>query len=141
MSEEKSLPRFCEVTLDSGKVKIEKLPMGKYLQVFNGMKQIPDVVDTISSLSGENLYKEIPNLLCKSWQEMIGILSIASGLPEEKFMNEIGLEEAVDIIGAVIEVNNFFGIAGKLRNLLPQYQAMAITTKAKAPGNAAGSRK
>jgi len=59
----------------------------------------------------------IPGILTKHWNDLVTLLSIASGVSEEDLKN-IDLDEATQVVVAVIEVNNFFGIGDRYLEIM-----------------------
>ena len=59
----------------------------------------------------------IPGILTKHWDDLVMMLSIASGV-EEEVLRKIDLDEATQVVVAVIEVNNFFGIGDRYLEIM-----------------------
>lgn len=116
----KSLPKVSVVQLDSGDVEVKKLPLGKYALVLQELEKLPAVLEQITSQSTDEIVQQLPAILATSWSDVVGIISIATGVSKAELEEEIGLDEAVSLVTAVIEVNNFFSVAqnlGKLRDV------------------------
>lgn len=112
----KSLPKVKIVQLDSGPVEIKKLPLGRYSLLLQKLEKVPELLDGITKLDSDNtgaLLAQIRDLIVNSSDEVIGILSAATGVDEETLSNEVDLEGALDLVLAVIEVNNFLALKGK----------------------------
>ncbi|MEW6661967.1 MAG: hypothetical protein ACOY9Y_09720 [Bacillota bacterium] len=112
-----SLPKTKKVIISTPKgareIVISKMPLGKYAQVMEKLKVIPRSILSIVDMESDQIIVNLPNLMAECWSDIVETLSIASGLPVEVLENEVGMEEAVDIVIAVIEVNGFFNIAQK----------------------------
>lgn len=117
MSIEKSLPKTVVVNLDSGPHEVKKLPMGKYAELLQKLDNVPDLFEALSKLDTNdtaNMLVSLRDMLVRSWGDLVGIVSCATGVPDDTLNNEVGLDEAVDLVMAAIEVNNFLSIKEKL---------------------------
>lgn len=59
----------------------------------------------------------LPSILTKHWNDLVALLSIASGI-DKKELEDIDLDEATMVVVAIIEVNNFFGIGNRYKEIL-----------------------
>jgi len=78
----------------------------------------------------------LPEILTEHWDDLVSALAIASGI-DEKDLRQLDLDEGVQVIEAVIEVNNFFGVGDRCRELMGRKQAaqqaqMTVPNKRKA---------
>ncbi len=135
----KSLPKRIEVkyTDMAGEEEktaiVTKMPLGRYSQFFKDAEEIPQTVSEIAHLlfggkvKEENLpdtedpvvdfFLEIPKILTKHWQDLINLLSLASGVDKSE-LEMMDLDEASQVAMAVVEVNNFFGIKGHYQGMM-----------------------
>lgn len=153
MSEAKSLPRSIPVTILAGTdrervVLVEKLPLGRAAQlglVFKGVgAKIADLREderlkelfasskldamTIDQAALEVL-NFLPELLEVAADLVIDILAAGTGL-ERAELEQIGLDEATELLAAVITVNNLSAIQANLKNVM---ERLGLTVKAPAP--------
>lgn len=94
------------VKLDGKKITIEKLPLGKYAELLGAIKELPKHVSVLKNISGDNLITALPAIIGQSLPDFLRILEIATPLTAEE-INELGLDDAVKLTVAVIEVNNY----------------------------------
>jgi len=78
----------------------------------------------------------LPEILTEHWDDLVSALAIASGIGEDE-LRKLDLDEGVQVIEAVIEVNNFFGIGNRCQELMGRKQAaqqnpMTVPNKKKA---------
>ena len=74
--------------------------------------------------------------------EFIQLLAIGTGLDVDFLEENVGIDEAVDLTEAIIQVNDIFGAVEKGKNLIPRAKpgmtkttVTQITAKQKKPGN------
>ncbi len=130
---------------------VKKMPLGRYAAFWVEVAKIPKTVSgLLKALMGSgNMQKlatdleetlndpdapvddpvidfllELPNILVAHWEDLITIISIATGIEEEE-LNQIDIDEAVTVIMAAIEVNNFFGVRDRARM---EFQRIVKTT-------------
>jgi len=108
------------VLADGSKVEVKRMPLGRYVQFFQELKQSPEALKIISDKPEAEVVAQIPAVVASCWSDLVGSLSVATGISRETLSESeaIGLEEAVDLVSAVIEVNGFFEIASKVTHLV-----------------------
>lgn len=153
MSEAKSLPRSIPVTILAGTdrervVLVEKLPLGRAAQLGLAFK---GVGAKIAELREDERLKELfangsfdamtidqaalevlnllPELLEVAADLVIDILVAGTGL-ERAELEQIGLDEATELLAAVITVNNLSAIQANLKNVA---ERLGLMVKAPAP--------
>lgn len=113
---------------------ITKLPLGRYAQFLQKLAEIPATIsNSVKLLFGDALglgpgapagevdpmldvALHLPAILAQHWNDLVGLLSVASGVSEE-VLSSIGLNEALQIVRAIISVNDFFDTGGHLREM------------------------
>lgn len=88
-------------------VEVQKLPLGKYPEILAGITQLPAILQSFDKLDPDTLFGSIPTIIGKAFPDIVHILSIATNLPKQAIEEELGLSEAVKIIVALLEVNNY----------------------------------
>jgi hypothetical protein len=104
------------IVLSDREVVVEKLPLKKYVDVFNAIGKLPKELEQLSGKSNEELFNEIPSLIASFLPQVVGILSVATGLKKQE-IEELGLDEATDLFVAVIEVNNVSKVVDNIKKL------------------------
>ena len=113
----KSLPKTSVVQLDSGPVEVKKLPLGKYALLLQELQELPKILEKITSFESDEILQQLPSMLATSWSDIVSIMAIATGVSKKELEEDIGLDEGISLVTAVIEVNNFFAVAQNLGNL------------------------
>ena len=125
----KSLKKVKEVTIITSEgeekvFKVKKMPLGRYAQAIEELEKIPELVGQIATMETEDIFKQLPKMLATSFEDVVGVLSIATGIDKTFLQEEVDLEEAIELVHAVIEVNNFFALGRKLQEMFPGAQGI-----------------
>ena len=160
----KTLPRIkvVEITVidetgqeQTQKVTVKKAGLGRWKQIINAVKKLinmlPEFLKTkgvedpeafIDSLAYTDLIAMIPDILDLAADEFINLLAVGAELEVDFLEQHIGIDEAIDLVEAIIEVNNLFGAVEKGKNLIPRVNPGAAKTvtkktteKQRKPGN------
>ena len=147
----KSLPRtkVVEITVidEAGqeqvqKVVVKKAGLGRWKQITNAIKRLlnllPEFLQTkgiedpeafIDALSYTDLIALIPDILAMAADEFINLLAVGTGLDVEFLEKNVGIDEAVELVEAIIQVNNIFEAVEKGKNLIPRAKPGTPTKK------------
>lgn len=147
----KSLPRtkVVEITVidETGqehvqKVVVKKAGLGRWKQIINAIKRLfnllPEFLQTkgiedpeafIDSLSYTDLIALIPDILDMAADEFINLLAVGTGLDVEFLEENVGIDEAIELVEAIIQVNDIFGAVEKGKNLIPRAKPGTPTKK------------
>ena len=147
----KTLPRIkvVEITVidEAGqeqiqKVTVKKAGLGRWKQIINALKKLinmlPEFLKTkgiedpetfIDSLSYTDLIAMIPDILDMAADEFINLLAIGTGLDVEFLEVNVGIDEAIELVEAIIQVNDIFGAVEKGKNLIPRAKPGTPTKK------------
>lgn len=125
------------------KVVVKKAGLGRWKQITNAIKRLlnllPEFLQTkgiedpeafIDSLSYTDLIALIPDILDMAADEFINLLAVGTGLDVEFLEENVGIDEAIELVEAIIQVNNIFGAVEKGKNLIPRAKPGTPTKKA-----------
>lgn len=110
------------IKLDDKTVTISKLPLGKYADLLKALKELPKKVEGLDKMTPDEVMKNAPRLIGEALPEFIEILSIATPLTKEE-LEQIGLDEAVRLVIAVFEVNNYREVYENAKKALARPEA------------------
>lgn len=125
-------------------VTIKKLPLGKYAELIKSIdKELPDLFKQFEGLDlddNEGMLKALPEIITGALPQFAKILSIATyyrnddrklvlQLTAEDIEEEVGLDEAMDILVAAWEVNNLKKLADKAKKWMPKKPVMGKPTE------------
>jgi hypothetical protein len=118
-----------KVKLDNQEVEISKLPLGKYADLLKALKELPKHFETISNLDTSNnqaIMADLPRIIGESYPDVVRILEIATPLKKEE-IEELGLNETIDIVVAIVEVNRFKDVYSKVKKAMTVTQPTELT--------------
>lgn len=123
------------VKLDSKTITVTKLPLGKYAELLKALKNIPQHLSGIENFETTNLLEVLPTLIQKSLPDIVEILTITTPLKTEE-IQELGLDEIIRIVEAVVEVNNYVEVWATAKKVIAQRQVAQgqITQTTGSPG-------
>lgn len=126
-----------EITIVEGererteKIKIVKAALGKWKKLIDSVKKLfailPEVLERkgvkdtsafIDEIELSDVILLIPDMLEAATDEVISFLSLGTGLEVEYLEEKVGLDELVDLLEAIIEVNNLIKVVQKGKNLM-----------------------
>ena len=108
-----------KIKLENKTIEVSKLPLGKYAELLKALEELPKVLADMGDIDNDKLIKLLPSIIAKSLPDFVRMICIATPLEEDE-VNLISLDEAVDIVLAVVKVNNYQGIFDKVKNLKAQ---------------------
>lgn len=120
------------ITINGVEVTIKKLPIRRLTSVLEALSKLPADVMNMKNV-GENsndieVVQNLANVIAMALPEFAGI--IASTIDDENItaefiLDECGVDEGLDLITAVLEVNNIAGILERIKKI----QALSRTVK------------
>ena len=126
-------------TVGGKEYKIRKLHVGKYARVMVIVEDLPaklmelypdknwdELKYGLESMGIEEMLKSLPKLMEFASNEIINLISFMTDIPEEVFQYRddmedeeiVGLDELVELVEDVVVLNNFKGVADKVKNLM-----------------------
>lgn len=108
------MKKSIQVNIDGRKVEVSKLPLGKYAELLKAVKELPKHADRFKNLESNQVLMIMPEIIGESLPDFINILSIATPLTAEE-IEQLGLDDAVKLTMAVIEVNNYQEVYNSLK--------------------------
>lgn len=114
------------IQLDNQQLQVKKLPLGKYAELIKSLRGVLKQVGGLDKLSNEQLFEQLPTLIADNMPEFIRLFTIATDLTEDQ-AKELGLDEAVKIVVAVVEVNNYREVYENLKKVFaPRAEAPKV---------------
>ena len=114
-----------KVKIDSGEVEVNKLAIGKYAELLAVLRAMPGKVTGMFVGTNTEMFARLPEFLEMNLPEAIKLISIGTGISEEK-VSSLGLSECIDLLVAVIEVNQYKDIYEKLKKATAQFQVKKV---------------
>lgn len=117
------------LTLNNKEVTVKRMALGKYTEVFTKLQELPPEIGTVLQTEGDQMITKLPLLVATFLPEVIKILSIATPVSEKELNEEYGLDEAVQLLGAVLEVNNIAQVIESAKKIMAQNKTAQPTPK------------
>lgn len=124
----KYMTNSIKVKLDIRELEVKKLPLGKYAELLKAVHELPKNLGGLDKMTNDQLFEKLPFLIATSLPDLMGILAIATDLKAEE-INEMGLDEAVKVIVAVIEVNNYRNVFENIKKVVARPTTPQAPTK------------
>lgn len=146
----KTLSRIKTVDItfiEEGKEKVEKIQvtkaaLGKWKKLTDSIgklfellpellraKGIEDPQKYLEQMGMQDLLLLIPDMLEVAADEMVSVLAIGTDLEAEYIEEKVGLDEAIDLFEAIIEVNNLIKVVDKGKNLMNLWRTISPQRK------------
>lgn len=104
------------VKLDTKSVTVRKIPIGKYPELLIKLRELPKYLGEFEGLNKNELFEKLPEIVIKAFPDVLSLIGYATDVDDAE-LKELGLDEVVDLIAAVIEVNNFIGVWEKVKKI------------------------
>lgn len=105
----KILGQTKKIEVNGKKITVKKLSLRKISQLFEQLKSLPKELTTIDKMSNEQILESLPMMLAGIMPSIAGVIVTAiddSEVNEEFLLDACGLDDNLEIIKAVLEVNN-----------------------------------
>lgn len=110
-----------ELTLGDKTVQIPKLTPVKWKALFEVVDRLPHLFITVLSTSGQEDFASTLVAAAKlAMDEVAKIVAVLSGLDEDYILENVGTDEIVEFLIAVVEKNRLQSVAKNLKSLLPK---------------------
>lgn len=110
-----------ELTLGDKTVQVPKLTPVKWKALFEVVDRLPHLFITVLSTSGQEDFASTLVAAAKlAMDEVAKIVAVLSGLDEDHILENVGTDEIVDFLIAVVEKNRLQSVAKNLKSLLPK---------------------
>jgi hypothetical protein len=111
------------ITINEKEVTIKKMAIGQTAKLMLAIENLPALVlnnfslDEAQKMTIDSLLVKLPHIVANFQDDFLKVLEVASGIKKTEMEKEYGYEELVDVLTAVLEVNNFTAVFNKLKNL------------------------
>ncbi|MGT4651576.1 hypothetical protein [Bacillus cereus] len=113
-----------ELTLGDKTVQVPKLTPVKWKALFEVVDRLPHLFITVLSTSGQEDFASTLVAAAKlAMDEVAKIVAVLSGLDEDYILENVGTDEIIDFLIAVVEKNRLQSVAKNLKSLLPKAAA------------------
>ncbi|ATP95388.1 hypothetical protein CSE15_16200 [Bacillus altitudinis] len=110
-----------ELTLGDKTVQVPKLTPVKWKALFEVVDRLPHLFITVLSTSGQEDFASTLVAAAKlAMDEVAKIVAVLSGIDEDYILENVGTDEIIDFLIAVVEKNRLQSVAKNLKSLLPK---------------------
>lgn len=109
-----------EMILGDRRVKIEKLTIVKWRQLFEVVDKLPGLIVQVLSAPKEDFYSYVVMALDLAFDEVAKIISVLTGLDVEYIEENVGVDELVEYFAKTIKRNRLEDVAKNVKSLLPK---------------------
>lgn len=113
--------RVVEVQLENRVLEVKKLPILRYAELMKALKPILSQFDLFEKTENSELIAQLDVIVESNLPSVLSALYIATDLKKGE-AEELGLDEIIDIVMAVIEVNNYKKIFDSIKKKKPAVQ-------------------
>lgn len=119
--------KSIKVKFADREIEVKKLPLGRYAELMRAIKELPKTLGGVDALSENDIFERLPELIASSLPDAINILVIATDLTELELREEGGLDDAIRVLVAVIEVNNYKEVYESVKKVVARQPAKLQT--------------
>lgn len=114
------------VNTEMGEVVVRKMPLADYADLLGALDNLPkqlseifgDKEDSdIQNMSNTDFVGMLPQILAKAWPDIISVVAVPTDKDAE-FLGELDFADAIDILGAILELNDVPRIIDAVKKML-----------------------
>jgi len=110
-----------ELTLGDKTVQVPKLTPVKWKELFEVVDRVPHLFLTVLSTNGKDDFAAtLVAAINLAMDEVVKIVAVLSGLDKDYVHENVGTDEIVEFLIAVVEKNRLQSVAKNLKSLLPK---------------------
>lgn len=123
------------VSTEFGDVVVHKMPLSDYAELLRALDKLPQHIGKLvndkggKEVSREQLLMMLPSLAADSLEELAAVLSVPTD-KDAKFVMQLDGADVVDLLDAILEVNQFERIVSAVKKMLARRTSPAPTAKA-----------
>ena len=111
-----------EMMLGEKRVKIEKLTIVKWRELFDTVDKLPGLIVQVLSAPKEDFYTYVITAIDLAFEEVAQIISVLSGLEVEYLQENVGVDELFEYLFRTVKRNRLEDVAKNVKSLLPKVQ-------------------
>lgn len=121
------------VSTELGDVVVRKMPLSNYAELLRALDKLPEQLENfvkgkttqdLKSFDTGELVKVLPELLASSWGSALALLAVPTDKDPE-FLGKLDGADAIEIIDAILELNDFARIANAVKKIVARRAKMA----------------
>lgn len=109
-----------EMMLGDKRVKIEKLTIVKWRELFEVVDKLPGLIVQVLTASSDDFYAYVVTALDLAADEISQIVSVLSGVEAEYLQKDVGVDELIEYLARTVKRNRLDGVVKNVQSLLPK---------------------
>ena len=106
--------------LGEKRVKIEKLTIVKWRELFEVVDKLPGLIVQVLTASSDDFYAYVVTALDLAADEISQIVSVLSGVEAEYLQESVGVDELIEYLARTVKRNRLDGVVKNVQSLLPK---------------------
>ncbi|WP_240390609.1 hypothetical protein [Bacillus sp. Y1] len=111
-----------EMVLGEKRVRIEKLTINKWRQLFEVVDKLPGLIVQILTAPKDDFYAYVITALDLAFEEIALIVSVLSGLDVDYINENVGVDELFEYLAKTVKKNRLEDVVKNAKSLLPMKQ-------------------
>jgi hypothetical protein len=108
-----------EMYLGEKRVRIEKLTIAKWRQLFEVVDKLPGLIVQVLSAPSEDFYSYVIMALDIAFDEIALIVSVLTGLDADYITENVGVDELFEYLSRTVQRNRLDEVSKNVKSLLP----------------------
>ena len=108
-----------EMMLGEQRVKIEKLTIAKWRELFAVIDKLPGLIVQILSAPQDDFYAYVVAGLDIAFEEVAQIVSVLTGLDADYIEHNVGVDELFEYVSKTVKRNRLEDVVKNVKSLLP----------------------
>jgi hypothetical protein len=109
-----------EMFLGEKRVKIEKLTIVKWRELFGTVDKLPGLIVQVLSAPQSDFYAYVITALDIAFDEITQVVSVLSGVEAEYLTENVGVDEIFEYLAKTIKRNRLDDVVKNVKSLLPK---------------------
>jgi hypothetical protein len=106
--------------LGDKRVKIEKLTIAKWRQLFSTVDKLPGLIVQVLSAPADDFYSYVITALDIAFDEIAEIVAVLSGVDAEYITEHVGVDELFEYLSRTVKRNRLDDVVKNVKSLLPK---------------------
>jgi hypothetical protein len=109
-----------EMYLGEKRVKIEKLTIVKWRELFGTVDKLPGLIVQVLSAPQSDFYAYVITALDIAFDEIAQVVSVLSGVDAEYLKENVGVDEVFEYLARTVKRNRLDDLVKNVKSLLPK---------------------
>jgi hypothetical protein len=109
-----------EMYLGEQRVKIEKLTITKWRELFGVVDKLPGLVVQVLAAQSDEFYAYVLSALDLAFDEIVQVVSVLSGVDADYITDNVGIDELFEYIAKTVKRNRLDDMVKNVKSLLPK---------------------